>query len=1429
MKEVNFPIEGGSSGFTYSFKDCTGSPTTEFVFDDPSVSSWLSLTNASGLLTISAATAPASLINPRTAKVNIKVNSRTCSEYFSVTQSGNVCSCSTAMATGASTVAIPQTGGSNIEIGTYTADTNCITVSGTGSSNQTWLTNVTVSGGKVYGTLTANYNASRQATVTIGGTMKNDSSTCTKTLTVTQPGLSCDCTTAFVVAAGSVTQAGSGGASAEIGTYTSDATCIQTVSGTGTSSESWITNVTVSGGKINGIVATNTGIASRTTTITVKATMKNGTECPKTFTLTQPGITCNCNTAFTATAGSVVQAGSAGASVQIGTYTSDATCIQTVSGSGASSESWITTITLSGGKVNGIVAENTGAASRSTTITVKATMKDNTECTKTFMLTQPGLSCDCTTAFTVTAGSVAQGGSAGASVQIGTYTSDATCVQSVSGTGASSESWITNVTVSGGKINGIVAANTGTASRTTTITTKATLKNGTECPKTFTLTQQGVSCSCGSIIIDEVEPIPQSGLTGGATVGKYKCGSNNCNWCDNWECIITDGASTYNCTVTVNNTTSFTISLASGVVIPANNDQQGNAKTMSLAIKNGGSTCLTDTLTQNGLANCTCEGLIDQTGSMVRTVETAYGTSGGDGIFASGDTKGCGKLSGFTVSTDFIQQGTFAQINPYINNDPNTYAWSGTVTSYSGTRTADINYKYQDRRGNWLDCTEYVQLVQGDGVCACPITSGTIPASITLDGDGETTSSFRITGNMSIGRTEESYPYNKYFCQAVIGVNTLESGTVGWLGTSSKYTAPNPAHHIDTGYTTISIKPQINKTGAPRTTTYRVITLSNPNSYMRITDGNYGSINSSWNGNHYRYEIEDYWSYNSCNEYTIELIQPTRTPCTCKRTEIEDYNGNVITNYYSEVSGGSETHYVYLRCGRIVSVLCKEHDDHTQTAPSSEIQANFVQSTHVNVKYDSEGYFEIWMSENTTGEYRYYDLEVEIELEDGTTCTRYITVGQRECDCEDDFYEAVYQKYADSNYNIRITVPSGDYYPPSSHTYFEVGCLTEGHTLTYQISGNPCSWIQEVRVDNVPGNPKKFDIVVVASENGSVQSRSCGGNVGSYQFGIVPYLDGQPCTSSNIRLYVTQEGTPQDCDECDERLEKFTTTSATFAYDYHSNGSWNYYIYKDGVRYNMKNTFDIQSGTSCIENYVWSNYQLTLTGTNADKFFVQWNPTSYTIAVSCLEDNTTQSDWTATIEVKGCRWDDPTRCVDWERYPSIHVRDVCRKSLSIQQKHNYTPPTPTETYPCDSEEGRCNCVRSQGKYMPSFGNNTSNNIVMNNGSLLNGKWEMTLAPNLTDTIIGTIPMDYFECLTNYCVDENDNPDCSCLGYRVNNASETKLMLWIDSSGNIHAKTGNVAAGETYSATIAYWFIGADDSTSVQCTLGSEARIINVTF
>jgi hypothetical protein len=715
--QVNFPKEGGHSAFTYSVRDCVGSP--DVVFDQTTYT-WIALNKTTTQVTISASQVPDSQITSRSGRVNIKVDGTTCENFFEVLQAGNICDCSTAIITGASSVVIPQSGGTNIEVGRYTADTNCVTISASGVSDQSWLTNVTLANGIVKADLTPNYNASRSATITIAGTMKSDSSKCTKTIGITQPGLSCDCTTAFVATPGTVTQAGSAGASVQIGTYTSDATCIQTVSGSGASSESWISNVTVSGDKVNGIVAANTGTASRSTTITVKATMKNGTECPKTFILTQPGLNCDCTTAFTVTAGSVAQGGSAGASVEIGTYSSDATCIQTVSGTGTSSESWITNVTVSGGKINGVVAANTGTASRTTTITTKATLKNGTECPKTFTLTQPALSCTCASSnFTVSAKTTSVG-SGSSSDNIIVWTADC---GSVTAEVISGNSWLSidQSYVSSNYRYFEVTTNTG-AQRQGIIKVCHSSQN---CCSSITITQAAgdsptPSCSCSDLTLTSI-PYSANSLDSGLHQA-IEIGNYNVNSCITNITLSSDVYWLHDITKTQYN----------GWHITANVDPNGGitprVATITISYSANGTSCSnTFEVHQDGQSTtCACSSLYVETGVTFASASGSY-----DDASMSGN---CGTI---TVEIPSSAQ-TWLGYNVYSSS-----IRFSAKTANESTDARSTSVRILEAGTDQVTCERYVVVTQnGEEPCTCSKANFAVsPTSISVASSGATSTS----------------------------------------------------------------------------------------------------------------------------------------------------------------------------------------------------------------------------------------------------------------------------------------------------------------------------------------------------------------------------------------------------------------------------------------------------------------------------------------------------------------------------------------------------------------------------------------------------------------------------------------------------------------------------------------------------------------
>ena len=247
------------------------------------------------------------------------------------------------------------------------------------------------------------------------------------------------------------------------------------VSWTAKSSASWLTVKKGSGTGIGTVVydvAKNTGAAERTGGITV-----TGGGLTRTFLVRQNG-----------TGGSLPTTTlTLGASER--TFTADAakskelSVTANVSWTAKSSASWLAVKTASGsgnGKIVYDVAANSGAA-RTATITV-----EGGGLTRTFTVKQDGKSSG-------------GGGSSTATLTLGaserTFTADAAngkelkVTADVAWTAKSSASWLTVKTASGsgnGKIVYNVAANTGTASRTATITVE-----GGGLTRTFTVNQDG--------------------------------------------------------------------------------------------------------------------------------------------------------------------------------------------------------------------------------------------------------------------------------------------------------------------------------------------------------------------------------------------------------------------------------------------------------------------------------------------------------------------------------------------------------------------------------------------------------------------------------------------------------------------------------------------------------------------------------------------------------------------------------------------------------------------------------------------------------------------------------------------------------------------------------------------------------------------------
>lgn len=405
MININFTKDGGQSGYTYSVDGCAGNKNVTFS----TAETWLTVTTSSTDVTISAAASPTSLINSRTGTVTSYLNGNPC-ETFSITQApGTICNCnsdSTFKAQGLGS-AIASAGVSNATLGTYTADTNCITVSSTASvpASATWLTNLSVSGGNIKGNVAANGTAgssSRSTVITISGTLKTDGTTvCTKTIPISQDGVSCACNTSTFSATGS-SVAALGVTNAQVGTYSIDSNCITSVSGTGSvpsTASSWVSNITVSNNVVKATVSANnaSGAQERSTIITISGTLKGGGTCTATLSITQPASSptptvCGCE--YIASVSNITHdSGSGGTYTHSFTKNSSCTNTPTVTASAAttSDANWIKNISVNQNQVTYTLTENSGT-SQSRTGTINLSV-NGTYCTG-FTVTQGGM-CNC--------------------------------------------------------------------------------------------------------------------------------------------------------------------------------------------------------------------------------------------------------------------------------------------------------------------------------------------------------------------------------------------------------------------------------------------------------------------------------------------------------------------------------------------------------------------------------------------------------------------------------------------------------------------------------------------------------------------------------------------------------------------------------------------------------------------------------------------------------------------------------------------------------------------------------------------------------------------------------------------------------------------------------------------------------------------------
>ncbi|MBM4105755.1 MAG: hypothetical protein FJ257_05620 [Phycisphaerae bacterium] len=316
----------GSFAVTTNGATCAWSATTG--------DAWITLTTASGTGngTVGYTVAENTVTIARTGTITVE------GLAFTVTQDGAACAVTGISPTSASASAA---GGP----GSFAVTTNGAECSWSATTGDAWITLTTGSGtgdGNVAYAIAANTSTdARTGTISVGGLA----------FTVTQGGVPC-AVTAINPTSASASAAGGPGSFA---VTTNGATCAWSA----TTGDAWITLTTASGtgnGTVGYTVAENTVTIARTGTITVEGL---------TFTVTQDGAACAV-VEISPTSASYAPAADTGSFL---VTTNGPTCPWSAS----TTDPWITVTTPSGtgsSLVEYAVAENTGAESRTGTITV---------------------------------------------------------------------------------------------------------------------------------------------------------------------------------------------------------------------------------------------------------------------------------------------------------------------------------------------------------------------------------------------------------------------------------------------------------------------------------------------------------------------------------------------------------------------------------------------------------------------------------------------------------------------------------------------------------------------------------------------------------------------------------------------------------------------------------------------------------------------------------------------------------------------------------------------------------------------------------------------------------------------------------------------------------------------------------------------------
>ena len=540
----------------------------------------------------------------------------------------------------------------------FTANSVCITNMSVSSDN-TWFS-ASINGSNINVTPSGQNNTTVAKTATITMSYNSDGTPCSKTFNVEQNAYGCTCDDLTIGSAPSAwawTET-----AAKSVAFTANSVCITNMS---VSSDNTWFSASINGSNISvSPSGQNTTTSAKNATITVSY-KTNGTDCSKTFNVSQGSNTCSCDDLTISSTPSNWSWDET--SSKTATYTFNSTCITNISVS--SNNTWFTvtnnsstgTITISPS------GNNTTTTAKAATITISYNT-NGSGCSKTFDVEQNPYGCSCGDLTIDSTPSAWEWDDL--SQKTASFSFNNVCITNISINVTGSSSTAFTVTSALTTSSGTITIKPNSTNPSATSSKIATViinykSNGTDCSQQFVITQKSQGCSCEDLTITGATSNIASSGGSPVEIANFTVGRG---------CFETFSGGSEESWITVLPYTSGNKLYAS---IGANTTCTSRTGTVSFKYGSGGTyTCTTSfTITQDARA-CTCS---DVTFNVTKTALDACGASTKQQIGTY--STNCATCIDLALSTG----GTFAGLTVTFENGKIYATYPSTTSDKSGT------------------------------------------------------------------------------------------------------------------------------------------------------------------------------------------------------------------------------------------------------------------------------------------------------------------------------------------------------------------------------------------------------------------------------------------------------------------------------------------------------------------------------------------------------------------------------------------------------------------------------------------------------------------------------------------------------------------------------------------------------------------------